>query len=129
MLDSDAVPHASSNPRILNITSGREAASWNVRELELGIRRFALTGREETIASLLLGHTPAKISLGAGVYHSSEKMVIMSALTSARWNRRQAAKDLGISYSTLRRRIDRYSLNDVAFKITGSTDNEPIGVR
>ena len=34
----------------------------------------------------------------------------MAALTEAQWNRRQAAQLLGISYSSLRRRIGKYNL-------------------
>lgn len=83
----------------------------NVRELESAMRRYALTGREESIHSLLLGQEPAKTSEpGSGIYHENEKKVIVEALTRARWNRRRAAEILGISYNTLRRRIAQYEL-------------------
>ena len=45
------------------------------------------------------------------MYQSSERRVILEALAKTRWNRRKAARLLGISYNTLRRRIDRYHLN------------------
>jgi DNA-binding NtrC family response regulator len=45
------------------------------------------------------------------LYKSSERRVIIEALSKTRWNRRKAARLLGISYNTLRRRIDRYHLN------------------
>jgi len=45
------------------------------------------------------------------LYQSSEKKVILEALGKTRWNRRKAARLLGISYNTLRRRIERYHLD------------------
>jgi len=45
------------------------------------------------------------------LYQSSEKRVILEALSKTRWNRRKAAHLLGISYNTLRRRIERYHLD------------------
>jgi DNA-binding NtrC family response regulator len=85
----------------------------NVRELESVIRRFALTGREDSIRPLL--HPPAS---GRGpaarresdTLRQSEIQAIMSALTEARWNQRRAAVILGISYSALRRRIEKFGL-------------------
>ena len=95
----------------------------NVRELESEIRRYALTGRGENTTPQTPKRTHVEASRAAGgIYHKSEKMVIMSALTAVKWNRRQAAEDLGISYSTLRRRIDRYGLNDLEFKIARSAE-------
>lgn len=40
----------------------------------------------------------------------AEKRAILEVLQRTKWNRRKAAKQLGISYSSLLRRIDRYSL-------------------
>jgi transcriptional regulator with PAS, ATPase and Fis domain len=40
----------------------------------------------------------------------AERIAILDALNRTKWNRRKAAKHLGISYSSLLRRIERYSL-------------------
>ncbi len=42
----------------------------------------------------------------------SEEELIAEALTRHNWNRRQAAKDLDMSYQTLRRRIEKYGLKE-----------------
>ena len=84
----------------------------NVRELESVIRRFALTGREESLRSLL--HPPlapaSRPRPEAETLRQSEIQTIMSALVETRWNQRRAAVALGISYSALRRRIEKYGL-------------------
>jgi len=86
----------------------------NVRELESVIRRYALTGREESVRSSPCGQWLSRPAASAwGTYQENEKRVIIEALTRARWNRRRASEILGISYNTLRRRIAQYKL-DVA---------------
>jgi len=85
----------------------------NVRELESAVRRFALTGKEEKLYSAFLSEpqqAAATVSAPDGTYKQSEKKVIMGALMRARWNRRRAAEELGISYNTLRRRIQHFGL-------------------
>lgn len=96
----------------------------NVRELETAIRRFALSGREETILSLLQEEerqeqkhvvctAPRRTTVpvsDTGTYQESERRVILDALARTSWNRRQASEILGISYNTLRRRIALYEL-------------------
>lgn len=83
----------------------------NVRELEAVIRRFVLSGKEESIeAALKLASEPAAASPRSDKLRQSEIQTIMAALAQARWNQRQAAQILGISYSSLRRRISKYDL-------------------
>ena len=84
----------------------------NIRELESVISRYALSGDESVIFQSATGFTvaPAPDQVDNSL-QDSEVRTIMSALVKSRWNRRQAAKMLGISYSSLRRRIDKYGLD------------------
>ena len=96
----------------------------NVRELKTVVRRFALTGREETFGKTLeplrvvapgLGNNGnAATDQAPGPFteglRAMEIRTIMAALNDARWNQRHAAKILGMSYSSLRRRVSKYNL-------------------
>ena len=91
--------------------------SWpgNVHELESAVKRYVLSGNEQVLYGSFLNETDAAPATGElGLYKENEKRLILSALSETRWNRRQAAKLLGMSYNTLRRRIDRYKLNATA---------------
>jgi DNA-binding NtrC family response regulator len=96
----------------------------NVRQLETAVRRFCLTSKEESFLSLMGQEVPeyarreaaAPATEGAAptndvpMLRASEVDSIRQALTLTGWNRREAAKVLGISYSTLRRKIDAYDI-------------------
>ena len=83
----------------------------NVRELETAVRRIALDGNENSILeSLKTTAVQTAPRNCANVVCETETEVIRNALAEARWNRRRAAKDLGMSYSSLRRRIEKYNL-------------------
>jgi DNA-binding NtrC family response regulator len=98
----------------------------NVRELESVIRRYALTGREDSMRASLSGESLNKVAAPvSGTYQESEKRVIIEALTRTRWNRRRASEILGISYSTLRRRIAQYELDVAASSSTECLSKEP----
>lgn len=87
--------------------------SWpgNVRELESAVRRIALEGSENSILeSLRTSVFKTASSPVADVVRNSETEAILNALAETRWNRRKAAKLLGMSYSSLRRRIAKYGL-------------------
>ncbi|MEK6890742.1 MAG: helix-turn-helix domain-containing protein [Nanoarchaeota archaeon] len=43
----------------------------------------------------------------------TEKDIIQGALNYCLWNRKKAAKQLGISYSTIHRRIQKYRLDTI----------------
>ena len=91
--------------------------SWpgNVRELESAVKRYVLSGNEQVLSGSFLKTSDAAPETGElGMYKENEKRLILSALSETRWNRRQAAKLLGMSYNTLRRRIERYKLNVTA---------------
>jgi two-component system response regulator AtoC len=84
----------------------------NVRELEVAIKRFIVSGDEASLTSSFVSSEGPLDDTGLGDrYHESERRVILSALSETLWNRRKAAKLLGISYNTLRRRIERYHLD------------------
>lgn len=85
----------------------------NVRELETVVKRFALTGREDSIESVLnISFEKSPNDEQQDRLRQSEIRTILAALTQARWNQRQAAQLLGISYSSLRRRISKYNLKN-----------------
>lgn len=93
-----------------------EAYDWpgNIRQLENLIRRFVLMGTEEAIAGDLLGSSPDALSLetimdGPGVLKKAsrkaaleaERKVLLNALQAHRWNCKNAARSLGISYRSM----------------------------
>jgi DNA-binding NtrC family response regulator len=85
----------------------------NVRELEAVVRRYILTGREESILPSLIQSAPEEPTKPkTDKLRETEIETIRSALINAHWNRRKAATLLGVSYSTLRRKISKYNLQD-----------------
>jgi two-component system response regulator HydG len=84
----------------------------NVRELESFVRRFVLEGGSGVCLELPTKvDSPKPRSVGtAEAVRKTEIDAILSALNEARWNRRKAAELLGMSYSSLRRRIAKYNL-------------------
>ncbi|NUM54706.1 MAG: sigma-54-dependent Fis family transcriptional regulator [Candidatus Hydrogenedentes bacterium] len=92
----------------------------NVRELESTIKRWLALGKSA------LGDRPAPMRPKSerttqGIYaptptpepisEEDDCEQIRQALERHQWNRRRAADDLGISYQTLRRRIEQYGLD------------------
>ncbi len=84
----------------------------NVRELGSVIRRFVLDGDEPVFLESFRGNreawhlSPEK----ANPIPETEKDVVLSALKKTNWNRRKAAELVGLSYSSLRRRIAKYNI-------------------
>lgn len=89
----------------------------NVRELESTIKRWLALGktglgdrsspaysRRDQVTPV----SPATITPGDD---GSDREQIQAALERHQWNRRKAADDLGISYQTLRRRIEQFGLD------------------
>ncbi len=97
------------------VTSRLITYPWpgNVRQLEAIIARFALGGDPKVITDIM-DSTPGSASFTASASTSKleqqEVQTILSALVETKWNRRKAAKLLGISYGGLRRRIAKYNL-------------------
>ncbi|MCX7015857.1 MAG: sigma-54 dependent transcriptional regulator [Candidatus Sumerlaeota bacterium] len=94
----------------------QDAWPGNVRELEAVIRRYALSAREDSILNGLdrpragESQTLAAPSSSVDAFRQSEMALITAALIDARWNRRKAAKSLGVTYSALRYRLDKYDI-------------------
>jgi len=85
----------------------------NVRELESAVRRIALEGNEDSIMGSLHACRANIVSCAVGeTVRTAEIQAILNVLFETRWNRRKAAQVLGMSYSSLRRRINKYSLKD-----------------
>lgn len=94
----------------------------NVRELESTIKRWLALGKRAFPAHTPASHTkpgakpgrltqasPLQANEQATVQTEAERLV--EILEQYQWNRRKAAEALGMSYQTLRRRIEKYGLN------------------
>lgn len=92
----------------------KEQWPGNVRELEAVIRRSALDGdwssmMESVGTTLIKKRDSAPV---VQVVRRAEVKTILAALGKTKWNRRKAAELIGISYSSLRRRIAKYNLEN-----------------
>ncbi|MFO7974227.1 MAG: sigma-54 dependent transcriptional regulator [Candidatus Hydrogenedentota bacterium] len=97
----------------------------NVRELESTVKRWMALGDGTLVPASRTADTepkpehanasdpaPApKPSKTSTIPRRSEPDRILEALEKHQWNRRKASEVLGISYQTLRRRIEKYGLN------------------
>jgi len=86
----------------------------NVRELHAVIERFALTHDEVALYSAVKSAPePESATAPSGnLLENSEANAVLQALIKTNWNRRHAAILLGISYSGVRRRIEKYDLRN-----------------
>lgn len=92
----------------------------NVRELESTIKRWLALGKT-SLAEKPAASRPKSERTARGFYtptpapsavsEEDDRELIREALERHQWNRRKAADDLGISYQTLRRRIEQYGLD------------------
>ncbi len=86
----------------------------NIRELENLIKRYVILGNEEVITSDLVAREPEYLNpeinldgpislkkLTRQAVHELERKVILKVLQAHHWNRKQAARTLGISYRAL----------------------------
>lgn len=90
-----------------------ELYSWpgNVRELRALIERFVLTG-DATILAETVEEAPKSTPVAtlSNALEDGEATAVRLALIKTNWNRKRAAQLLGISYSSIRRRIEKYDL-------------------
>lgn len=98
----------------------------NVRELESTIKRWLALGKKvlpggmsapgkttEFTAPSAAAAPPSAGADGAELNETEERSILEDALEQCQWNRRKAAELLGMSYQTLRRRIEKHGLNRV----------------
>ncbi len=98
----------------------------NLRELENLVKRYIILGDEKLIISELdpqnssmpgapfvkrPNETPDLKSLVRGLKDEAEMQAISEALEHARWNRKEAARMLNISYKALLYKIRQYSID------------------
>ncbi len=94
----------------------------NIRELQAIIERFALTGDESTLrAAVESPLASALVAVSSNVLEDKEANTVLQALVMTNWNRRRAAHLLGISYSAVRRRIEKYDLRNTSRTLETST--------
>jgi two-component system, NtrC family, response regulator AtoC len=107
----------------------------NIRELENTVKRIVLLGDEEAVVQALerektgnggageisqeshRAMDPAEAAdlrqVGKKAAETAEKRVIQNTLHETRWNRKNAARLLGVSYKTLLNKIQKYQLDKV----------------
>ncbi len=88
----------------------------NVRELRNMVERAAILrseGRIEADDLIQMGRRTKPVSNNANPVDKkdAERKRILDALEKTKWNRREAAKTLGIPYSTLRYRIEKLNIS------------------
>jgi two-component system response regulator AtoC len=97
--------------------------SWpgNIRELENVIRRIVAIGDEQlalaSLESLVLepgdvAHRPSLKQASRTASRRAERELILKALNQTRWNRKQAARELQISYKALLYKLKQIGLDD-----------------
>ena len=83
----------------------------NVRELQSVVNRVAISGKDDVfLEHLNMAGNSIKPERHKKI-QDTEASLIRSILAETKWNRRRAAEVLGISYSTLRRKIEKYEMD------------------
>ncbi len=111
----------------------------NIRELENLIKRYVILGHEEVITNDLVAREPdffnPEFSLDGPIslkkltrqcVHELERKVILKVLQQHHWNRKQAARTLGISYRALLYKIRDAGLpSNRALRLQQAEKNKP----
>jgi two-component system response regulator AtoC len=94
----------------------------NIRELENVIKRMVIFGEESALEELqrttsnpVLTNKPETLSLKdlrKQAAETAEIEIIQSALQKTHWNRKEAAKRLGVSYKAMLYKIQKYHLDE-----------------
>ncbi|MGK5093418.1 sigma-54 dependent transcriptional regulator [Deltaproteobacteria bacterium TL4] len=84
----------------------------NVRELRNIVERAAMLNVSGTIQAkqLLVDTLTNSPRLSSEASQDQEREYLLTALENAKWNRRQAAKELGLPYSTLRYKMEKLNI-------------------
>ncbi len=106
----------------------------NVRQLENVLRRFLILGDLDMIVSeLKIGggaataapqHPPGTLPLkavAASAAEQAEKSAVLRALEETNWNRKKAARELGICYKALLNKLKKWQLDNR----TGTVQSSP----
>ncbi|MCE5228079.1 sigma-54 dependent transcriptional regulator [bacterium] len=105
----------------------------NVRELEMIVHRFVLNGSAESVLASINhdgGQAAQPRDSRHSLLHKKEVQMVLSILLQSHWNQRQAAKVLGISYSALRRRIEKYGLKKHStYNVNTNDDGDSLELR
>ena len=99
----------------------------NVRELENAVRRYVILPDVEMSRAELRGPSaptaspPREVSpevslkkVGAAAAEAAERELVRRVLTETRWNRREAARRLKISYKALLNKVKKWSPDEVS---------------
>jgi DNA-binding NtrC family response regulator len=99
----------------------------NVRELENAVRRYVILPDVEMSRAELRGPSapaaspPREVSpevslkkVGAAAAEAAERELVRRVLTETRWNRREAARRLKISYKALLNKVKKWSVDEVS---------------
>ncbi len=118
------------SPPLLTLL-GRYSWPGNIRQLENLIKRYVILGSEEAISSDLVGQRSSSFDLGIPIngglslkkitrqaVQELERRIILRALQSQHWNRKEAARALKISYRALLYKIRQAG---VASNVLGET--------
>ncbi len=114
----------------------------NVRELENAVRRYVILPDLEMSRSELRGPAgppaPARsavspdVSLkkvGAAAADAAERELVQRVLTETRWNRREAARRLKISYKALLNKVKKWAAEEVDETSAATPEPGPSGSR
>ena len=84
----------------------------NIRELESTIKRWLVLGKQGQRMVPMGGDAASGESPKQTRVSDLSPEQILARLEACQWNRRKAADSLGISYQALRRRIEKFKLNE-----------------